>query len=292
MKVFLYSLTLFILLVSCNNEGIENSANSLGNPLGQSELLSELNCFNDSLLQYRTRGFAENALNGTSITCADLVGAYSGANFGKWLGVKGAVVCGVITAGWCSYKTYKILEGTRASMIGNKADPQTLLQAYIPAISDSTLLNENLPKQIMVDYSDVNEESKRIGAEHNIIVKNLLDCNFTPKETIDKFFTEAELKLLLSEEFSNTIDSISEDIIYRVTNRHLYTDNTDVSSKIINLFTQIVQQYPENYTDMEFVISFYKDKIKNTNELSDEEKNSIFYALSVAASSYELWETR
>jgi len=60
----------------------------------------------------------------------------------------------------------------------------------------------------------------------------------------------------------------------------------------MNLFTNILETYSDKAEDVEFVINKYIEAVQNTNELSTEEKDNIYRSLSVAASSFELWNTK
>lgn len=67
------------------------------------------------------------------------------------------------------------------------------------------------------------------------------------------------------------------------------SDRKDVASLLMNLFATILDTYPENVNDTEFIINKYIDAVQKTTEISVEEKENIYKALSVAASSYEFW---
>lgn len=57
----------------------------------------------------------------------------------------------------------------------------------------------------------------------------------------------------------------------------------------MNLFASILETYSVRAEDIEFIINKYLDAVQKTSELSNEEKDSIYRSLSVAASSFEFW---
>lgn len=58
----------------------------------------------------------------------------------------------------------------------------------------------------------------------------------------------------------------------------------------MRLYLDVFQTYPDKADDVEFITNKYIEHISASDELSAEEKEIIYSALSVAASSYEYWE--
>ena len=66
--------------------------------------------------------------------------------------------------------------------------------------------------------------------------------------------------------------------------------NEDVPDVVMRLYLEVFQNYPDKADDVEFITNKYIELISASNELTAEEKEIIYSALSVAASSYEYWE--
>ena len=66
--------------------------------------------------------------------------------------------------------------------------------------------------------------------------------------------------------------------------------NEDVPDVVMRLYLEVFQNYPDKADDVEFITNKYIEFISASNELTAEEKEIIYSALSVAASSYEYWE--
>lgn len=66
--------------------------------------------------------------------------------------------------------------------------------------------------------------------------------------------------------------------------------NEDVPDVVMRLYLEVFQNYPDKADDVEFITNKYIELISASNELTAEEKEIIYSALSVAASSYEYRE--
>ena len=82
------------------------------------------------------------------------------------------------------------------------------------------------------------------------------------------------------------MENISNDIL----NGNITTSKgNDISTRLMNMFYDILVEYPEKLSDVEFIINKYIDAVKSSSELSEDEKDLIYTGLSVAASSSEFW---
>lgn len=267
----------------------------------KSLLISELSAFNDSLLQTvsQTRASNKQILDKMSIVVADAVGAYEcgsvGAKFGALFGHPhvGAGICALIGGAYSSYKCYDLLHSTRALNSPVKYQPIQVAAAYVPAVENTSIVQDNLPKQISISFSDSNNETQEFGAKHNIIVRNLQSNNFAIDSDVKRLLTKEEIEILSSDGFIAEYDSIVNNLSDCIVNNRIpQSTNIDVSSKLMNLFANILETYSDKVEDTEYIINKYIDAVQRSSELSSEEKENIYKSLSVAASSFEFWNEK
>lgn len=293
-QIFILSV-ICIALASCNNNNIYDNLQKESN---RSPIISELSKFNDSLLQtqLKTRAGSKRTLDRMSIVVADAVGAYEigsiGAKIGGFLGHPhvGAGIGALIGGAYSSYKCYNLLNSTRASSVYREYKPLQVAAAYAPALEDSTLVHDNLPTEITLNYSTESKDNIEFGAKHNIIVRNLQTNNFVLDCDVKEFLSQEELDILTSKDFITGYDSVTNRLSNCIINGEIpQNTNKDISSMLMNLFASILETYSDKAEDTEFIINKYLDAVQKTSELSNEEKDNIYRALSVAASSFEFW---
>ena len=277
-----------------------------------------------------TRLSYRNRLNYLSIVCADAMGAYSGGCTGAKMGSVighphvGAAIGAVICGGFSSYKCYdllyhkrvssdvglidgtirnplldggtellsrKDLSVTRAFVESDRLEPMEVAAAYVPSLLNESSIEENLPKQIKLDLNQGDMGYSEVGAKHNIIVRNLKTKNFVLDSDVKKYLSKEEIYVLESPEFIHEYDSIVLSLEKSIIKGEIpHNSNHDIPSLLMNMFTNVLEEYPCDAYDVEFIINKYLDAVQKTPELTLEEKDNIYNALSVAASSFELWD--
>ena len=123
----------------------------------------------------------------------------------------------------------------------------------------------------------------------NAILKNLETNNFN-KEKILQYLSKEELQILSSKELEDEMENTVEKAIESsLKGEYIKTDGNDTPAKVMNLFFEIFEKYPDNVDDVQFIINKYIEAVKNTEEISEADKEIIYQALSIGASSYEYW---
>ena len=69
-------------------------------------------------------------------------------------------------------------------------------------------------------------------------------------------------------------------------------DDGSTGNIVMKLYLDIINKYPEKVDDVEFVSNKYIELITNSSELTDEEKDCLYSAISVAVSSFEFWQSK
>lgn len=258
-----------------------------------SVILTQMSNFNDSVI--KTRPTTRGVYSRGCIMAGDISGAISCGRAGFWAGglfgphaaIGGATLGAIIGGASGSYIAYRATR-TRTAMNSNIIEPMKVAAAYAEIKDSDIKIDQYKPKTINVNYPTQDENITLMGTKHNIILQNLLDDKADP-EAVSNRLTKQELEILNSKEYIQTYDSIMNQI---ENFGGLSVTGNDVPSQLINLFNQVVAQYPQNGNDMEFLINKYIDAVKASDEISDEDKNLIYQSLSVAASSFEFWDNQ
>lgn len=200
--------------------------------------------------------------------------------FGPEGAATGAVIGGLIGGAGYSYIEYTKSQ-TRA--IDTIASPLQVTQAYVSVIESRPQYNDHTPSKITLKYPTVDTNIQLMGAKHNLVLQKLVDndLSLTP---INKCITPEEEAIITSKEFEDSYYSGLEE-----ENTDEETDK-DVPDVVMRLYLDVFQTYPDKADDVEFITNKYIEHISASDELSAEEKEIIYSALSVAASSYEYWE--
>lgn len=298
-KVLTYAMLFVILCTvfcSCSNDEKISDATEADNNILESELLLKISAFNDSAInsKIQTRGWIKpGAWKRAQVIAADIAGGVSGGKAGFGIGSffspagagAGAVIGAIVGAGCGSYMAYANAYWTRAAL---KMDmtPQKATLAYASVLKEGNIEN-SVPKDIIVDYPIEDKDITLMGAKHNLVLKKLID-NDIKLEKVEDCFTKEELAVINSDEYQKVFDKTMSAISNN--NDILKIEGDDVTTKVMNLFYEILQKYPDNNDDIEYIINKYIEVIKKSNEISDVDKKNIYSGLSIAASSSEFWE--
>lgn len=284
-------------LSACGNDNDEIS--SVSNPDETSVLVNQLSSLNDSLMSTKgpTRAFLQPGWQRRGAILAGDIGGcvgggragfYIGGLFGPQAAGAGAVI-GAIIGGACGSAT--AYEATRAVDSDNFAPLKNrAICAYENSIIQEVDFREYAPKEIIVDYPTKDLNITQMGAKHNYVLKLVRDHQIVLDENSSCLSPE-ERYVLESEEFNSKVDDILTQVrAGYVSGKNMQFEGADVTTKVMNLFYDILAQYPTKINDVQFIINKYIEVIKASNEIDENDKNAIYMGLSVAASSTEFWE--
>lgn len=298
MKNFISScyLILALLLSSCSNEESTLTISEVESTVEiQSVLVNDLKALNDSLITLQatdSRGFMTNALTFCAIAGADAAGAYEvgkiGAKIGFMLGnldgaLIGAGIGGLIGGVGASYGMYCT---TRSNTI--ILAPQTVTAAYVAVRQENPDLTNHYPTQISLRLPENKRHLQEIGANHNLVLKRLSnqDLSLTP---VAEVLSPTQTKIIQSVEFEEGYYTVLNSYIFG--NYDTYVDdNGTVGNTVMKLYLDIMNRYPDKANDVEFISNKYVELISSSPELTEEDKDILYSAISVAVSSFEYWE--
>jgi hypothetical protein len=101
--------------------------------------------------------------------------------------------------------------------------------------------------------------------------------------------TPIETKIIESADFEKGYYSVLNSYVFGDYDTYI-TDNGSVGNTVMKLYLDIMNKYPEKANDVEFISNKYVELISNSSELSEEDKDLLYSAISVAVSSFEYWE--
>lgn len=289
-KVLFGLLSATLLVCSCTSDDIAVSQPEKTPP--SSDLVVKLTELNDSLMttdEIISRGVTySQAYTYTKIAYKDIKGAYKlgkiglkiGRVFGPEGAATGAVIGGLIGGAGYSYIEYNKGQSRAINPI---ASPLQVTQAYVSVVEAAPTYTDYTPTHITLQYPTVNTNTQLMGAKHNLVLQKLVDndLSLTP---INKCLTPEEESIISSKEFEESYYAGLES-----ESNSAETDD-DVPDVVMRLYLEVFQNYPDKADDVEFITNKYIELISASNELTAEEKEIIYSALSVAASSYEYWE--
>jgi hypothetical protein len=290
---FIMCLMISLMVTSCSNEEILNDQDNTQQE-SASALVCQLQALNDSLLSSKSnvaRSFSWNSF--ARVCCvagADFLGAYQGGKAGGEIGVMfgphgaavGAGVGGLICGVGASYGAYC---GTRSS--ATIIAPQTVAAAYVAVYESDLCISDYYPSQISLKLPDGSADLQDIGAKHNLILNRLLAMDFDESASTSSL-PKMERAVLESDDFVTQYYKCEEQLS-KLDSASEFTSDGSVSDNVIKKYLTLLENYPEQVSDVEQISNDYIQLVANTSELTDSEKDILYRAICVAASSVEYW---
>ena len=310
---FIMFALLVIITTSCNEihemERVPNYTHET------SQILNELNAFNDSLLLATPT--AKAPVNDVMpIVISDLYGAYKGGKVGFKVGTKiggalgnpitggvfGAFIGGV---GYGAYKSWKVSPSSTSGgyVDFSKIDYSVISEAYSRyclgennAIELIYMESEKVQSQVIlpptiIDTVNLNAGALEVGQQHNVMLAGLQgNLTMTDNGGIAAGDTQPGLQEYTLEEsilYSEDMEEAFNELF--LSNDTFEGNDNELPDVIMDMYIDLIINYVSECMDIVFVINKYSECISNSNELTDSEKNCLNMGLATSLYSYNYW---
>lgn len=279
--------------------------------------------------KHTTRGI-RNVLSWCAIGGADLIAGKEGAQIGGAIGciggavgaVAGFTICGAVCAAGASYLAYLACYGfsivdddwvsppPSSDYIYN--NPLYFLDALCKVTTEDMKTYEE-ESAVNLRFPEGYEHVEEVGIIHNIALRNIFEdysdttypemqiaCDTIyianerlPKTVVYNALDIPEFKSAYQQEMDCIRSSLTElgaVDLERYMERKDATGYSEITVSILELFMDIYTQYPSKLEDIDFIINYYVEKIANSPEVPEEEVESLYTALAIAAYSPRLWK--
>ena len=161
--------------------------------------------------------------------------------------------------------------------------------AYINAKLNSELV-ENERKccpQIKLNIPSKYENCYKAGIYHNVSLRLLVEDTHLEYRLDDALSTE-EISVLHSTNVTTEFDKfMSDSNLYSL---EYYIQNKSKATRVIKLFIQALEEYPEDMEDINYLINRYIELIEADRRITDLDKEFVYSSLSTAAYSVSYWQ--
>lgn len=285
------------LLIACSDRFVDETNQNVNLvSVEESELIRELEMFDSMLVEsekeYGTRSLFDFYKYG-SVAIKDAKGAYDGAKLGGKIGgliggahgaIVGAIVGGAVVGGASSYMMYKMaveIEGFRPYSEGDQqplASQLTFNAAYSQCQTDIKAADYEIGLACGLDSC-----ATRTGIIHNKILQVSICDSVGSMETEIASMSELEQAIVSSEEFIQNYDIIVADPMA------IEADPDNKADKIMKMVLETYEQIGWSKKNVIVLIGGYTEKVKNSSELSDTDKDALLTGFSVLRYSYDYW---
>lgn len=269
------------------------------NNTSESQLLSSLNYFNDSIqVQPNSRGIG--LAGWLSVALSDASGAYNGAKVGGQIGAIfgpngatiGAVVGGVIVGTASSYNQYQL--SVKIANLAPSINPTTNVDLSTLAYGYAHYRNEIPQNEYILGYSlGLDSCSVQIAICHNIILENI-DLIVSQKQNIPPMYglSSTEYQIIESKEFISKYDEITK------APETFNSDSALLSDQVMGLFVEAIKTTGTSPVkictpnDLNQIVCYYASQVMSSEELSNEEKKWLLTGFAVLGYSIKFWYSK
>lgn len=320
MKRIVFPLIVIVLtsIISCSRE----SAIPENDFYQESELLSELAVYNQSVLSSRPNTRVPGWAKFCAVAGADFTGAYTGAKAGGEVGLyigtvvghpaEGAVIGGVVMGAICgvggSALAYNKLYGCAAadpgalynSLSSSIQDYYTDICEYIIDDNQNDNQNDNSNNPLFhegefitgIESIQLPQAAIAMGAAHNAMLRDLQNRGAFPRTRADvgsiviNNGNQALVQTISQEdEVRDYCISFFED---RITDNPVIDES--LPGKVIQIYSELLESSSVNDEDVVDYINHYYSIVSQSTELTDSEKNNIYIGLAVSLFSFNYWK--
>ncbi len=289
-------------IASCTNEKdmpkVEN-IETLESNFANDPLIINLIAFNDSIISNSQLNYLESRsfwskFKGIikkvfTVVAADVIGFATGAGAASTIcPVASPIIGGIVSVG-CSVNAYKI-----SDLPSNANGPKfhfgqrDVELAYVNARMDEELVRKEIRRcpQLKINIPKKYEECYRAGIYHNVSIRLMLE-KAPLRYTIYDYFNEEVINALSTPEFGEMFE---ETMTYASHfSLQYYAENSSKVLRVIELFLDALEEYPEDFDDVNYLINSYIEIIEKDQSITESDKEAVYSSLSTAAFSLSYW---
>ena len=305
----LSNLLLFFTIIvfnSCSpSEDIKLASSEKVSKKETSDVFLKLQTLNDSLVSTKTRGLPPKQY--LNIAVADIRGAFIGGKGGAWIGGKiglglGNPITGAVFGAACGAIMIRAIDSWRNCPL-IKTAPEDNMKDCIKigsicrfSFDDSLNVNYQITngdvkktkekievnKEVLKNVT-LKKEDLQVGKVHNVIL-SALDGSIKIEGKTENANDTLANAFLNSTEFKDLYNqNIASEIYYS-------NSEKDKADKVMQLFEDVFTKYSSSNDDVVFIINKYIEVIDSSEELTNEEKDSIKKGLATALYSFNYWD--
>ena len=276
-----------MLLVSCSQLSTENSH-------GQS-LLVELQSFNEQMLEKhpQTKSFGSFC----AVAGADFVGTIDGFKRGLKLGFRigsmfgkgaegailGAGVMGLVCGVGSSYLAYRDVS---EPVYMCQLDTAKLMKVTEYGVTNIKTARIQVNQGVKCEEKLVlPQKAIDVGVLHNYVLERLIDDSGVNVDS--ESLGQLDSAILHSNEFRAEMASALESY----EKNGVTLDSSSLPDKVIQLYQQVFEACADSYDDLALCINTYHDIVEDSQELTENEKLSVYCSLSVSLYSLNYWKS-
>lgn len=318
-NVFLLIVIVLASIISCSRESTVIPENDF---YQESELLSELSLYNESVISSRPNTRVPGWAKFCAVAGADFTGAYTGAKAGGEVGLhigtvvghpaEGAIIGGVVMGAICgvggSALAYNKLYGCAAadpgalygSLCNSIQDYYTDICEYIEDDNQNDNLKDNQNNPLfreeecisVINSIQLPQTAIAMGAAHNAMLRDIQNRGVLPTTRADvgpiaQYNGNQALVQTISQndEIRDYCISFFED---RITDNSVIDES--LPGKVIQIYSELLESSSISDDDIADYINHYFYLVSQSAELSDSEKNNIYVGLAVSLFSFNYWK--
>lgn len=146
---------------------------------------------------------------------------------------------------------------------------------------ECSVIDINLPQKYMT--------SKDVGVLHNVTLR-IIEEDLPLEYKLEDGLTKDEIRMLQSDEFVEKYNySLNHPKVFSI---DYMSENITKEDKIIQLFLEVFQEYPSDMEDINYLINKYIELIESDAQITELQKEAVYFALSTAAYSTNYWYSK
>ena len=156
---------------------------------------------------------------------------------------------------------------------------EEILKSISSSVKEKIYLEDNLEKSVLLDSFQLS-----VGKTHNVIL-SVLDNSMILDKNKEIIAADGLYNSFLD---SSEFESMCTNMIYDMYTGN-YQEKDPLLNRLWNLFEKVFMEYTAGSSDIVKIINKYVKVIDRTDELTNEEKESLKYSFATALYSFNYW---